>query len=87
MNEKVTQRIKLWGIVQGVGFRPFVAKIADRLGMPNEMLRVAIRAAYGDEAVASYRFQKEDSLMEKQGKTKYSGGLRGLGWTANPSPP
>lgn len=39
-NKKVTQRIKLWGIVQGVGFRPFVAKIADRLGMKGEVLNI-----------------------------------------------
>lgn len=29
----ITEKITLWGIVQGVGFRPFVAKTADRLGM------------------------------------------------------
>lgn len=40
--------------------------IADRLGMPNEMLRVAIRAAYGDGAVQSYVFQKEDSCIKKE---------------------
>lgn len=42
--------------------------IADRLGMPNEMLRVAIRAAYGEGALSSYVFQKhEDSIQKKQG--------------------
>ena len=40
--------------------------IADRLGMPNEMLRVAIRAAYGEGAEKSYRFQKEDTRIEKK---------------------
>lgn len=40
MNNKITQRIKLWGIVQGVGFRPFVAKVADRLGMKGEVLNI-----------------------------------------------
>lgn len=40
MNKKITQRIKLWGIVQGVGFRPFVAKIADRMGMKGEVLNI-----------------------------------------------
>ncbi len=40
MNKAVTERIKLWGIVQGVGFRPFVAKIADRLGMKGEVLNI-----------------------------------------------
>ena len=40
--------------------------IADRLGMPNEMLRVAIRAAYGEEAVKAYEFQKEDLPLKKK---------------------
>lgn len=40
--------------------------IADRLGMPNEMLRVAIRAAYGEDAVDAYVFQKDDSDITKQ---------------------
>lgn len=40
--------------------------IADRLGMPNEMLRVAIKAAYGEGAVDAYPFQKENSVMEKR---------------------
>ena len=35
-----TEKIKLWGIVQGVGFRPFVAKTADKLGMKGEVLNV-----------------------------------------------
>lgn len=39
--------------------------IADRLGMPNGMLRVAIKAAYGEEAVAAYQFQKSDSDINK----------------------
>ena len=44
--------------------------IADRLGMPNEMLKVAIRAAYGDEAVENYKFQTTDSCIEKKSATK-----------------
>lgn len=39
--------------------------IADRLGMPNEMLRVAIKAAYGEAVIDTYHFQKEDSVIEK----------------------
>ncbi|MGX8774566.1 MAG: carbamoyltransferase HypF [Bacillota bacterium] len=35
-----TEKIRLWGIVQGVGFRPFVAKIADRLSMKGEVLNI-----------------------------------------------
>lgn len=40
--------------------------IADRLGMPNEMLRVAIRAAYGEKAVETYSFSKSESNIEKK---------------------
>ena len=46
--------------------------IADRLGMPNEMLRVAIRAAYGEDAVKTYEFQKDDSNIVKQRGVKIS---------------
>lgn len=46
--------------------------IADRLGMPNEMLKVAIRAAYGEEAVASYQFQKPESRISKKNTEKIS---------------
>ncbi|MBQ3122942.1 MAG: carbamoyltransferase HypF [Firmicutes bacterium] len=37
---KVTEKIKLWGLVQGVGFRPFVAKCADKYGMKGEVLNI-----------------------------------------------
>lgn len=46
--------------------------IADRLGMPNEMLKVAIRAAYGEDAVASYTFQSTEKQMVKKHATKIS---------------
>lgn len=46
--------------------------IADRLGMPNDMLRVAIRAAYGESAVKSYKFQKAESKITKQHNHKIS---------------
>lgn len=46
--------------------------IADRLGMPNDMLRVAIRAAYGESAVKSYKFQKEESNITKQNSHRIS---------------
>lgn len=39
--------------------------IADRLGMPNEMLKTAIRAAYGEESVASYSFQSHNEELTK----------------------
>lgn len=40
MSERKTVKIKIWGIVQGVGFRPFVAKLADRFGMKGEVLNI-----------------------------------------------
>ena len=40
--------------------------------MPNEMLRVAIGAAYGEEAVKSYKFQKSESNITKQRNHKIS---------------
>ena len=46
--------------------------IADRLGMPNEMLKVAIRAAYGDSAVDSYVFHNTEKEMQKKHSTKIS---------------
>lgn len=46
--------------------------IADRLGMPNDMLRAAIRAAYGENAAASYQFQKPESTISKRNSAKIS---------------
>lgn len=43
--------------------------IADRLGMPDEMLRVAVKAAYGEDAVDEYHFQKKENII-KANKTK-----------------
>lgn len=40
LSEMKTVKIKIWGIVQGVGFRPFVAKLADRLQMKGEVLNI-----------------------------------------------
>ena len=41
INSKITtEKIKLWGIVQGVGFRPFVAKVASRLSMKGQVLNI-----------------------------------------------
>ena len=40
MKDRITEKIKLWGIVQGVGFRPFVAKCADKYGMKGEVLNI-----------------------------------------------
>lgn len=41
--------------------------IADRLGMPDEMLKTAVRAAYGESAVGNYHFCKEENTLRKQG--------------------
>lgn len=46
--------------------------IADKLGMPNAMLRVAIKAAYGENAIAEYFFQKEDSAIAKKTANRIS---------------
>lgn len=40
MNTIITTKIKLWGIVQGVGFRPFVAKVANRMGIHGQVMNV-----------------------------------------------
>lgn len=40
--------------------------IANRLGMSKEMLKIAIHAAYGEEAVQTYAFQEEEEKQEKK---------------------
>ena len=40
MAARQSEKIKLWGIVQGVGFRPYVAKAADKLGMKGQVLNI-----------------------------------------------
>lgn len=43
--------------------------IAERLGMPGNMLKIAISAAYGDEAVSKYTFHtKEYEIKKEAGK-------------------
>ena len=44
--------------------------IADRLGMPDEMLKIAIRAAYGEDAVKSYTFQNQKNSLVKKNTNK-----------------
>ncbi len=46
--------------------------IADRLGMPNEMLKVAIRAAYGEDAIETYVFHNSEKQMQKKRDAKIS---------------
>lgn len=40
MAPKQSERIKLWGIVQGVGFRPYVAKTAEAFEMKGTVLNI-----------------------------------------------
>lgn len=40
MPKKITEKIKLWGIVQGVGFRPYVAKVAMRFHIKGEVRNI-----------------------------------------------
>lgn len=40
MAPKQSERIKLWGIVQGVGFRPYVAKTAEAFHMKGTVLNI-----------------------------------------------
>ncbi len=44
--------------------------IADRLGMSNEMLQTAIRAAYGISAVADFRFRDKEPEKGRQGGSR-----------------
>lgn len=44
--------------------------IADRLGMPNKMLETAIRVAYGDSAVADFKFRDKEPEKVKQGGSR-----------------
>lgn len=46
--------------------------IADRLGMPREMLKAAVRAAYGEEAVSGYSFQNRAGVEETKRKSRIS---------------
>lgn len=44
--------------------------IADRLGMPQEMLRTAVAAAYGEEAARTYRFRTQDTQIRKKNRNR-----------------
>ena len=44
--------------------------IADRLGMPTNMLKTAIRAAYGQSAIETYPFSQKDTPVAKQNGNK-----------------
>lgn len=42
--------------------------IADRLGMPEEVLKVAVEAAYGKEAVGNYKFRNKETAPKDNKK-------------------
>lgn len=42
--------------------------VADRLGMPEHMLQVAARAAYGEEAARDYQFHNKESIRKVSGE-------------------
>ncbi|MGN0346400.1 MAG: DNA mismatch repair protein MutS [Lachnospiraceae bacterium] len=44
--------------------------IAERLGFPNAMLRVALEAAYGENAAQTYSFQNPDRALEKKSNAR-----------------
>lgn len=46
--------------------------IADRLGMPSEMLKVAVSAAYGEDAVDAYQFRSTKNTVVKRNTPKIS---------------
>lgn len=46
--------------------------IADRLGMPHEMLKVAIDAAYGKDAIKDYKFHGTGNIIVKKKTAKIS---------------
>lgn len=58
---KITVIIKIWGIVQGVGFRPFIAKLADRMNMYGEVLNIGglVHITVTDSEDRIYRFVDE----------------------------
>ena len=41
--------------------------VADRLGMPEHMLQVAARTAYGEEAARDYQFHNKESIQKASG--------------------
>ncbi len=46
--------------------------IAERLGMPGEMLRTAVRAAYGEDAAKEYHFERENAALPEKSAGRIS---------------
>ena len=55
-NKTYTQIVRVYGIVQGVGFRPFVSRIADRAGVTGS---VANKGSYVEIYVRGRKSQME----------------------------
>lgn len=67
--EQKAYRICVYGIVQGVGFRPFVSRIADSLGVvgsvANKGSYVEIYVAGRDEQIEQFRIRLESEAPER----------------------
>ncbi|MCD8232394.1 MAG: carbamoyltransferase HypF [Clostridiales bacterium] len=59
-NNCITKHIRVYGIVQGVGFRPFVSRIADRIGVRGS---VANKGSYVEIFSAGTGEQQEEFLQ------------------------
>lgn len=60
-NKKYTQIVRVYGIVQGVGFRPFVSRIADRAGVTGS---VANKGSYVEIYVRGTHSQMETFMQD-----------------------
>ena len=69
MNEKIRKRMRVYGIVQGVGFRPFVSRIADKSGISGSVCNkgpyVEIFAEGSGLEVASFRRMLTEDAPER----------------------
>ena len=67
-----TLNIKVYGIVQGVGFRPFVSRLADRLGLSGSVCNkgpyVEIIAQGPDEALHRIPLAAECAMAGGHGR-------------------
>ena len=66
MAARQSEKIKLWGIVQGVGFRPYVAKTAEALGISQGYLSTAFKKQTGESFtgfVSAVKIEKAKELI------------------------
>ena len=61
---KIRRKIRVYGIVQGIGFRPFIKRTADRLGIAGDVCNkgsyVEIHAEGGPDGVQAFRVSIEE---------------------------